>query len=114
MRPTPSSRHALYLSLLAVMDCFLTYTILFVFPAYGVYGAELNGVANTVLSHFGFGGMVVLKGLSVMPAMGAMNYVSKRSLSASRVLSAATLSVGAFPVVVALSQMAMLAMGVTK
>lgn len=113
MRPSPTTRHAAYLSLLSVMDCFLTYTILFVFPTYGVYGAELNGVANTVLTHFGFGGMVGLKALSVMPAMGVMKYVSGRSQTASRVLSAATLSVAGFPVVVALSQMVLLAMGVT-
>lgn len=113
MRPSPTTRHAAYLSLLAVLDCFLTYTILFVFPAYGVYGAELNGLAHEILENFGFGGMVVLKALSVMPAMGVMKYVSGRSQTASRVLSAATLSVAGFPVVVALGQMVMLAMGVT-
>lgn len=114
MRPTPTLRHAAWLTLLAAMDCGLTYSILFVFPTYGVYGAELNGLANAVLNEYGFGGMVALKALSVTPSMVVMYLMTQKSRMGARVFGAATLSVGAFPVVVALTQMAMLAMGVTK
>lgn len=111
MRPTPTTRHASYLTLLAVMDCFLTYQVLFVFPTYGVYGAELNGLANAMLGWFGFGGMVGLKAMSVTPAMLVMSFVADKGKNAARVFSAATMSVAAFPVVVALAQMALVATG---
>ena len=111
MRPTPTTRYSAWLTLLAAMDCGLTYSVLFVFPTYGVYGAELNGLANAVLAHYGFGGMVALKALSVAPSMTVMRAVSEKGRMAGRVFGAATLSVASFPVVVALAQMAMLATG---
>ena len=111
MRPTPTTRHSCWLALLAALDCFLTYQVLFVFPMYGVYGAELNGLANAMLDWFGFGGMVGLKAVSVTPAMLVMSFVSSKGATAKRVFGATTMTVAAFPVVVALSQMAMLATG---
>lgn len=104
-----SCRH--WLGLFAVLDVVMTYTILFVFPAYGVYGAELNGVARSVMEVAGFGGMVGLKAASVAPSMAVAGVVGKRGRMAFEVFRAAVVAVAAFPVVVAAAQVAMVAAG---
>ncbi|MCA9243366.1 MAG: hypothetical protein KDA32_05380 [Phycisphaerales bacterium] len=89
---------------LGAMDVMLTYLILHP-AAFDTRGNEVNWLAGWVIDHYGVGGMVALKFLSVIVVVLICEFVGRRRYATAKRLAEWAVAINAIPVTIAFTLM---------
>ncbi|MEK6702920.1 MAG: DUF5658 family protein [Planctomycetota bacterium] len=87
----------------ATLDILCTYTILV------LGGVEVNAIANRVIQSAGLPGMIAYKFIGVAFVLAVCEFVGRRKHHIGKRLAIAAIAISAFPVVVAVSQLTLVA-----
>jgi hypothetical protein len=109
-RPMLYPNQYCWLVLLSAMDIMLTHAILekFKLPGYDV--KELNTFADWVIGKFGLWGAIGLKCASIIPVIIITDIIGRRKPDTGRTMAACIVAMASVPVLVALVQMAAVAL----
>lgn len=108
-RPVLYPNHYCWFVLFSALDIMLTHTILQKLKLYN--GRELNTFADFVIRRAGLNGAIVLKTVSVVTVVVILEYVGRRRPALGHTMINAVVAMSTVPVILALVQLAALAMG---
>lgn len=108
-RPVLYPNQYCWFVLLSALDIMLTHTILFRFRGSEYYGTELNTFADWVIKQAGLWGAVLLKSGSIITVVIILEFVGRRRPRLGYVLSWCIVAMAMVPVLVALVQLAAVA-----